>query len=101
MAGEALTHGTLEKTDTHKNDEATTLVPVNKLEQSTPVGNSNGDTAHASKYTDKKEDSVINKNNEPHPAPQVTLVGISCSFLSCLLIILFPSLCYHNGTESI
>ena len=83
--GEALPHGTSEKIDTDKNDEATAPMAVNKLEQSTPVVNSSEDTAHASKDTDNEKDSVINKNNEQHPAsiapfqkaPQVTLVDIT------------------------
>lgn len=82
--GEELAQGASGKKDTNTNDEATNPVAVNKLEQSTPVANSNEDTAHASRHADKQEDSVANKNNEQHPAPrvnlqkvpQVTLVGI-------------------------
>ena len=80
---EELAQGASEKTDTNTNDEATNPVPVNKPEQSSPVVNSNENTAHASKRADKEENSVANKN-EQHPAPrahlqkvpQVTLVGI-------------------------
>ena len=80
---EELAQGASEKTDTNTNDEATNPVPVSKPEQSSPVVNSNENTAHASKRADKEENSVANKN-EQHPAPrahlqkvpQVTLVGI-------------------------
>ena len=86
--GEELAQGASEKTDTNTNDEATNPVPVNKLEQSTPVVNSNEDTPLASKRGDKKEEDSVgnnrNKDNQQHPAPgvhlqkvpQVTLVGI-------------------------
>ena len=81
--GEELAQGALGKTETNTNDGAANPVPVKKLEQSTPVDNSNEDTAHASQHTDKEE-PVANKNTEQHPAPrvhlqnvpQVTLVGI-------------------------
>ena len=82
--GEELAQGASEKTDTNTNDEATNPVPVSKPEQSSPVVNSNENTAHASTCADKEEDSVANKNDGQHPAPrahlqkvpQVTLVGI-------------------------
>ena len=82
--GDEIAQGASEKTDTNTNDEATNPVPVNKLEQSTPVVNSNEDTAHASKHADKEEASVTNKNDEQNQfprahlqkVPQVTLVGI-------------------------
>ena len=82
--GEEIAQGASEKTDTNTNDEATNPVSVNKLEQSTPVVNSNEDTAHASKHADKEEASVANKNDEQNQfprahlqkVPQVTLVGI-------------------------
>ena len=84
---EELAHGAPDKTDTHTNEEATTPAPVNKLEQSIPVVNSNDDTAHASKDSDanKDEDSAANKNKEQGSTrrvhlqivPQVSLVSIT------------------------
>ena len=83
--GEELAQVAAEKTGTHKNDDTSIPAPVTKLEQSTPVVNSNEDAVHASKDTDKEDVFEANKNNQQLPArgvghlqkvPQVTLVGI-------------------------
>ena len=62
--GEELAQGASGKTDTNTNNQATNPVPINEVELSTPVVNSNEDTAHATARVHLQK------------VPQVTLVGI-------------------------